>query len=99
MARGKYFSEFEVGEEFKSVSRTITETDVVLFAGLSGDYNPLHTDKVFAEKTQFIGGIQLHPSKLLSLTLDAGIGVGYVFGGVDKMYFAYNLGFSLGFRF
>ncbi len=53
MARGKYFSEFEVGEEFKSVRRTITETDVVMFAGLSGDYNPLHTDKVFAEKTPF----------------------------------------------
>ena len=53
MPIGKYFSEFTVGEEFKSASRTITETDVVMFAGLSGDYNPLHTDKVFAEKTGF----------------------------------------------
>jgi acyl dehydratase len=53
MARGMYFSEFEVGQEFTTVRRTITETDVVMFAGLSGDFNPLHTDAVFAEKTPF----------------------------------------------
>ena len=53
MSRGKFFSEFKVGEEFKTARRTITETDVVLFSGLSGDYNPLHTDKVFAEQTPF----------------------------------------------
>ena len=53
MARGIYFSEFEVGQEYTTVRRTITETDVVMFAGLSGDYNPLHTDAVFAEKTPF----------------------------------------------
>ena len=53
MTRGTYFSEFEVGHTYKTVRRTITETDVVMFAGLSGDYNPLHTDKVFAEKTPF----------------------------------------------
>ena len=53
MARGMYFSEFEVGQEFITVRRTITETDVVMFAGLSGDFNPLHTDAVFAEKTPF----------------------------------------------
>lgn len=53
MARGIYFSEFEIGQEYKTVRRTITETDVVMFAGLSGDFNPLHTDAVFAEKTPF----------------------------------------------
>jgi len=53
MARGLYFSEFEVGTDFVTVRRTITETDVVMFAGLSGDYNPLHTDAVFAAKTPF----------------------------------------------
>ena len=53
MARGKLFSEFEIGQTFTSGRRTITEADVVMFAGLSGDYNPLHTDKVFAEKTPF----------------------------------------------
>jgi len=38
------FDDLQVGDEWESSGRTITETDVVLFAGLSGDYNPLHTD-------------------------------------------------------
>jgi 3-hydroxybutyryl-CoA dehydratase len=53
VARGRWFSEFEVGQAFESVGRTVTEADVVMFAGLSGDYNPLHTDAVFASKTPF----------------------------------------------
>ena len=53
MSRGLYFSEYEIGNEFQTGRRTITETDVVMFAGLSGDYNPLHTDAVFAERTPF----------------------------------------------
>jgi acyl dehydratase len=53
MARGTYFSDFEAGQEFLSSRRTVTETDVVSFAGLSGDFNPLHTDAVFAAKTPF----------------------------------------------
>ncbi|MBI4257991.1 MAG: MaoC family dehydratase N-terminal domain-containing protein, partial [Thaumarchaeota archaeon] len=50
---GKYFEEFNVGEIFTTARRTITESDIALFAGLSGDYNPLHTDSVFAGKTVF----------------------------------------------
>jgi acyl dehydratase len=53
MARGRYFSEFEVGQRFKTAGRTVTEGDVSTFAGLSGDFNPLHTDATFAEKTPF----------------------------------------------
>lgn len=52
-ARGLYFEEFEVGQEVTSPGRTITETDIVLFAGLSGDYNPLHTDAEFARGSLF----------------------------------------------
>jgi len=51
--RGSYFEEFEIGDTVKSPSRTVTETDVVLFAGLSGDYNQLHTDAEFAKGTLF----------------------------------------------
>lgn len=51
--RGMYFEEFEEGMELVSPGRTVTETDVVLFAGLSGDYNQLHTDAEYAGGTRF----------------------------------------------
>ncbi len=51
--RGVYFDEFKVGQHFRTVSRTITESDVVTFAGLSGDYNQLHTDEEFAKNTPY----------------------------------------------
>src|SRR5581483_178516 len=51
--RGKYFEEFVVGESWDSPGRTITEADLVIFAGFSGDYHPLHTDEEYAKATQF----------------------------------------------
>ena len=51
--RGRYFEEFEIGDEVETATRTITETDVMVFAALSGDYNPLHTDAEFAKGTHF----------------------------------------------
>jgi len=50
---GKYFEEFEIGDVFLTVSRTVTETDIVNFCGVSGDFNQLHTDIEFAAKTPF----------------------------------------------
>jgi acyl dehydratase len=47
--QGKYYQDFEVGERVISAGRTITESDILTFAGLSGDYNQLHTNKVFAQ--------------------------------------------------
>lgn len=47
--RVKYFEEIGVGDCAVSVGRTITEADIVNFAGLSGDYNTLHTDAEFAK--------------------------------------------------
>ena len=52
-ARGMYFEEFVLGQEILSPARTVTETDVVQFAGLSGDYNVLHTDAEFAKSTPY----------------------------------------------
>ena len=49
--KGKTFNEFNIGDEFTTASRTITEADVVNFAGLSGDFNPLHTDEEFGKST------------------------------------------------
>lgn len=48
-----YLEDFQQGQEFTTPARTITEADVAAFAGLSGDYNPLHTDAEFSAKTPF----------------------------------------------
>ncbi len=52
-AGGLTFDQFEVGARYRSAARTVTEADVVAFAGLSGDFNPLHTDAEFARATPF----------------------------------------------
>ncbi len=51
--KGLYFEEMDESLEMVSPGRTVTEADVVLFAGLSGDYNQLHTDAEFAQGTRF----------------------------------------------
>jgi len=51
--RGQYFEEFEIGQEFLTAGRTITESDIVNFAGLSGDYNQIHTDAAYASQEPF----------------------------------------------
>ena len=50
---GLYFEEFTVGQKITSVGRTVTEGDIMSFAGLTGDYNQIHTDAAFAAGTQF----------------------------------------------
>lgn len=52
---GWYLEDFEPGRTYRSGGRTITEYDVAAFAGLSGDFNPLHMDEEYA-KTQSIFG-------------------------------------------
>jgi 3-hydroxybutyryl-CoA dehydratase len=49
--RGLYFEEFEMGLKITTSGRTITEADVVGFAGMSGDYNQIHTDAVYSKGT------------------------------------------------
>jgi len=51
--KGLKFSQFEKGHVYYTARRTITEADVVNFAGLTGDFNPLHVDEVFAQSTPF----------------------------------------------
>lgn len=50
---GKHFEEFEPGQRYITASRTITETDIVNFAGITGDFNQIHTDAVYASADTF----------------------------------------------
>lgn len=73
---GRWFSEFEVGQTFESQGRTIGETDVTMFAALTGDWNPLHTDAEFAAKTPFgkrVGHGMLSASVATGLSQTLGI--------------------------
>ena len=51
--RGMYFEEFAAGQKINTASRTITETDIVMFAGLSGDFNQIHVDAEYSKTTPF----------------------------------------------
>ena len=50
---GQFFDDFVVDEEYMTPSRTLTESDVVMFASMTGDYNELHTSETFGKSTQF----------------------------------------------
>lgn len=50
---GLYFEEFSVGQKVATVGRTLGEGDIFTFAGLTGDFNEIHTNAEFSRKTQF----------------------------------------------
>ena len=70
--RGMYFEQFEVGMQIVTSSRTVTEADIVNFAGLSGDFNQIHTDAIYASTTPF-GQRVAHG--LLGVAIAAGLAV------------------------
>lgn len=51
--RGLYFEEYTIGDSIVSQGRTVTEGDIVSFAMLSGDWNPLHTDAEVAKASPY----------------------------------------------
>lgn len=67
-----FFDDVEVGQEWVSVGRTVTEADIVNYAGISGDFNPIHMDHEFAKSTPFRRPIA---HGLLVLTIGSGLGV------------------------
>lgn len=67
----RYFEDLAVGDVFESPGRTVTEADVMLFAGLSGDYNVLHTDEEYMKGTAF--GTRIAHG-LLGLAIQSGLG-------------------------
>ncbi|MEX2703229.1 MAG: MaoC/PaaZ C-terminal domain-containing protein [Candidatus Baldrarchaeia archaeon] len=87
-----YYEDFKEGMVFESPRRTVTEADIVIFTGLSGDFNPLHTDEEFAKKTIFgrrIAQGTLTFAIMTGLWDMLGIirGTAIAFYGVDKLRF------------
>lgn len=66
-----HLEDLEPGQELVTARRTVTEADIVAFCGLSGDFNPLHTDNLFVrEETPFRGRIA---HGLLVLAISSGL--------------------------
>lgn len=63
-----YFDDLRQGATFTSSGRTVTEADIVGFAGLSGDVNPLHTDEQWARENTEYGGRIAHGLLVLSIS-------------------------------
>ena len=52
-ARGMFFEDFVVGQELETPARTVTSTDIVNFACLTGDFNEVHANYEYAKTTPF----------------------------------------------
>lgn len=79
LARGMHFEEFEAGLEIQTASRTITETDIVNFAGLSGDFNFIHTDAEASKATPF-GARVAHGMLVASIATGLAVQQGFIDG-------------------
>ncbi|MGM9929058.1 MAG: MaoC/PaaZ C-terminal domain-containing protein [Bacillus sp. (in: firmicutes)] len=85
----KFFNEYEIGETWTSKGRTITESDIVMFAGLSGDWFSLHTDQEYAATTQYKKRVA---HGMLTLSVSSGLWILHpdvvvAFYGIDKLRF------------
>jgi 3-hydroxybutyryl-CoA dehydratase len=79
------FEEIELGESF-SITKSITESDVITFAGLVGDFNPIHVNLEFAGKSMF--GQRLAHGMLSASFISAAIGTGLP--GINSIYLSQN---------
>ena len=79
--RGRYFEEFAVGDRAVSAGRTVTEADIVSFAGLAGDYTQIHTNEDFAQHTLF-GKRVAHGLLLMSMASGLLAQLGFMEGTV-----------------
>lgn len=89
---GHFFEQWKVGEQYETPGRTMKDADIVLFAGLTGDYNQIHTDEEFAAETPF-GRPMVHGLYVLAVShgLIFRLGLfeqtGIAFLGVDEWKF------------
>ena len=85
-----YFDDIRLGDRNTTPARTITETDIVNFASLSGDWFPLHTDASYAEST-FYGERIAHGMLVLSVVtglITLTPGAVQAFHGIENLRFA-----------
>lgn len=85
----RYFEEHEIGQRWTTWARTVTEADVVNFAGLSGDFYPIHVDQDYAERSRF-GRRIAHGVLVLSFAtgmVPAVPGRVVAFYGIDRLRF------------
>jgi acyl dehydratase len=79
---GLWFEEFAIGDKATSPTRTITEADIVTFAGLSGDYNEIHTSAEFSKGNVF-GQRIAHGILGLSIASGLAFQMGFLLGTVE----------------
>ena len=89
MVREVKFADIAIGDT-ASFSKTITEHDVYAFAGLSGNFNPVHVDEEFARNTRFKGRIA---HGLLAAGLISTV-IGTALPGANAIYLAQELVFK-----
>jgi 3-hydroxybutyryl-CoA dehydratase len=87
--QGKWFDEIEVGERF-SGRMTITETHLVVGAGLIGDFNPHHIDEEYARQSRF--GTRILHGVITSAIMGAPVGMH--FHGTAMAYLEHNARFK-----
>jgi len=89
---GKFYEDFEVGEVSTTAGRTITETDIVNFAGITGDWNEIHTNKELASRGPFKQRIA-HGALIFSIGTGLSVRMGQThdtviaFYGLDRLRF------------
>jgi 3-hydroxybutyryl-CoA dehydratase len=88
MAEGKSIYKLKIGDSAQ-ISKIVTESDIELFAKATGDFNPVHLDQVYAEKTKFKGRIA---HGLLSVGLLSRI-LGNILPGYGTIYLSQEVKF------
>lgn len=87
-ARGLYYEEMEIGYKVVTAGRTISEADIMAFAGISGDWNAIHVDAEYA-KTAGFGERVAHGMLVLSVATGLAMQMGFLdrtveaFTGID----------------
>jgi acyl dehydratase len=89
--RPLYFEDYEIGMTFETPGRTITDADIVNFAGISGDFYGIHVDDVFAKNNSIFGGRVAHGLLVISVITGLWFRLGIfegtllAFYGIDRL--------------